>query len=49
MVIRFHSLKFIFSKEQKTPREGTPGFRPPEVLLKYPHQTTGIIDLHIPV
>ena len=24
------------------PRAGTPGFRPPEVLLKYPHQTTAV-------
>lgn len=23
------------------PRAGTPGYRSPEVLLKYPHQTTG--------
>ncbi|XP_065916920.1 cell division cycle 7-related protein kinase-like isoform X2 [Dysidea avara] len=27
---------------QKTPRAGTPGFRPPEVLLKYPSQTTAV-------
>ena len=32
---------------QKSPRAGTPGFRPPEVLLKYPNQTTGnIYSLH---
>ena len=24
------------------PRAGTPGFRPPEVLLKYPNQTTSV-------
>ena len=24
------------------PRAGTPGFRAPEVLLKYPHQTTAV-------
>lgn len=28
-------------KVQAAPRAGTPGFRPPEVLLKYPLQTTG--------
>ncbi|EDV27547.1 putative cell division control protein 7-like protein 2 [Trichoplax sp. H2] len=32
----------IAKREQKAPREGTPGFRPPEVLLRYPHQTTAI-------
>lgn len=26
---------------QHAPRAGTPGFRAPEVLLKYPHQSTG--------
>jgi len=29
-------------KTQTAPRAGTPGFRPPEVLLKYPHQTTAV-------
>ena len=24
------------------PRAGTPGFRPPEVLLKYPQQSTAV-------
>lgn len=24
------------------PRAGTPGYRSPEVLLKYPHQTTAV-------
>ena len=28
--------------KQKSPRCGTPGFRAPEVLLKYPYQTTSI-------
>ena len=27
---------------QAAPRAGTPGFRAPEVLLKYPHQTTAV-------
>ena len=27
---------------QTAPRAGTPGFRAPEVLLKYPHQTTAV-------
>lgn len=31
----------MFRKAQAAPRAGTPGFRPPEVLLKYPLQTTG--------
>lgn len=26
---------------QQAPRAGTPGFRPPEVLIKHPQQTTG--------
>ncbi|KAG8322042.1 Cell division control protein 7 [Homalodisca vitripennis] len=29
-------------KAQFAPRAGTPGFRPPEVLLKYPLQTTAV-------
>ncbi|CAB4056493.1 CDC7 [Lepeophtheirus salmonis] len=29
-------------KPMKAPRAGTPGFRPPEVLLKYEHQTTAV-------
>eukprot|EP00096_Caligus_rogercresseyi_P004548 TRINITY_DN18872_c0_g1_i1.p1 TRINITY_DN18872_c0_g1~~TRINITY_DN18872_c0_g1_i1.p1 ORF type:complete len:523 (+),score=131.74 TRINITY_DN18872_c0_g1_i1:177-1571(+) len=29
-------------KPLKAPRAGTPGFRPPEVLLKYEHQTTSV-------
>lgn len=32
----------LLRKTQEAPRAGTPGFRPPEVLLKYPNQTTGI-------
>ncbi|XP_041766664.1 cell division cycle 7-related protein kinase [Anopheles merus] len=28
--------------EMNAPRAGTPGYRPPEVLLKYPHQTTAV-------
>jgi len=31
----------MLRKAQAAPRAGTPGFRPPEVLLKYPLQTTG--------
>lgn len=27
--------------QQTAPRAGTPGFRAPEVLLKYPSQTSG--------
>ena len=29
---------------QTAPRAGTPGFRAPEVLMKYPDQTTGKKD-----
>lgn len=29
-------------RAQVAPRAGTPGFRPPEVLLKYPQQTTAV-------
>ena len=29
---------------QTAPRAGTPGFRAPEVLLKYPNQTTGTVE-----
>jgi len=31
----------MLRKAQAAPRAGTPGFRPPEVLLKYPLQSTG--------
>lgn len=31
----------LVRKAMEAPRAGTPGFRPPEVLLKHPHQTTG--------
>lgn len=31
----------ITRKSMHAPRAGTPGYRSPEVLLKYPHQTTG--------
>lgn len=31
----------ITRKPMHAPRAGTPGYRSPEVLLKYPHQTTG--------
>lgn len=31
----------VVKKSQQAPRAGTPGFRPPEVLLKYERQTTG--------
>ncbi|KAK9498996.1 hypothetical protein O3M35_003520 [Rhynocoris fuscipes] len=34
--------KCLTRKAQSAPRAGTPGFRPPEVLLKYPHQTTAV-------
>lgn len=34
----------ILRKAQDAPRAGTPGFRPPEVLLKYPDQTTGMLE-----
>jgi hypothetical protein len=30
------------------PRAGTPGFRPPEVLLKSMHQTTGKYTINVP-
>ncbi len=29
-------------RSQKAARAGTPGFRPPEVLLKFEHQTTAV-------
>ncbi|PSN34353.1 Cell division cycle 7-related protein kinase [Blattella germanica] len=32
----------LLRKVQAAPRAGTPGFRPPEVLLKYPLQTTAV-------
>lgn len=32
---------------QAAPRAGTPGFRAPEVLLKYENQTTGKVDFDI--
>ncbi|XP_054262926.1 cell division cycle 7-related protein kinase [Macrosteles quadrilineatus] len=32
----------ITRKALNAPRAGTPGFRPPEVLLKYPYQTTAV-------
>jgi len=32
-------------KPHNAPRAGTPGFRPPEVLLRSPLQSTGIIFL----
>lgn len=32
----------IVRKTQEASRAGTPGFRPPEVLLKYDRQTTGM-------
>ena len=31
----------IISPRQKAPRAGTPGFRSPEVLMRYPKQSTG--------
>jgi hypothetical protein len=30
-------------RQMQAPRAGTRGFRAPEVLLKYPYQTTGIL------
>lgn len=32
----------IVKKEVRASRAGTPGYRPPEVLLKYPNQTTAV-------
>ncbi|XP_044728667.1 cell division cycle 7-related protein kinase-like [Chrysoperla carnea] len=32
----------MLKKAQYAPRAGTPGFRPPEVLLKYSHQNTAV-------
>uniref|UniRef100_A0A182N6A1 non-specific serine/threonine protein kinase n=1 Tax=Anopheles dirus TaxID=7168 RepID=A0A182N6A1_9DIPT len=32
----------LVRREMVAPRAGTPGYRPPEVLLKYPHQTTAV-------
>ncbi|XP_063706913.1 cell division cycle 7-related protein kinase [Culicoides brevitarsis] len=32
----------IVKKEVQASRAGTPGYRPPEVLLKYPHQNTAV-------
>uniref|UniRef100_A0A182PNC0 non-specific serine/threonine protein kinase n=1 Tax=Anopheles epiroticus TaxID=199890 RepID=A0A182PNC0_9DIPT len=32
----------LVKPEMNAPRAGTPGYRPPEVLLKYPHQTTAV-------
>lgn len=32
----------IVKREVQASRAGTPGFRPPEVLLKYPNQTTAV-------
>jgi hypothetical protein len=32
----------------QAPRAGTPGYRSPEVLLKYPLQTTGILLENFP-
>ena len=34
--------KCLNRKAQRAPRAGTPGFRPPEVLLKFEHQTTAV-------
>lgn len=34
--------KCLVKKEIQASRAGTPGYRPPEVLLKYPHQTTSV-------
>lgn len=34
--------KCLSRQSQKVARAGTPGFRPPEVLLKFEHQTTAI-------
>ena len=34
----------VVRKEMKASRSGTPGYRPPEVLLKYPEQTT-VVDI----
>lgn len=34
--------KCMSRRSQRVNRAGTPGFRPPEVLLKYPHQTPAV-------
>merc|ERR1712223_232288 len=34
--------KCLNRRPQRAPRAGTPGFRPPEVLLKFEHQTTAV-------
>ena len=38
----FLRLSLSSRSQQTAPRAGTPGFRAPEVLLKYPHQTTAV-------
>lgn len=35
----------MLNPPMQAPRAGTPGFRPPEVLFKYSHQTTGKLSL----
>ena len=37
---------FIFRPAANASRAGTAGFRPPEVLLRYPAQTTGNYCVH---
>ena len=34
--------KCLSRKSQRAARAGTPGFRPPEVLMKFEHQTTSV-------
>lgn len=41
-ILSFISFKCWARRSQKAARAGTPGFRPPEVLLKYEHQTTAV-------
>ena len=38
---RFIKNSFFTRPIQEASRAGTPGFRPPEVLMKCPQQTTG--------
>lgn len=43
LIILIFVLFLVLSRShQNAPRAGTPGFRSPEVLLKYPNQTTAV-------
>lgn len=37
------NLIFPHRANQQAPRAGTPGFRAPEVLMKFPDQSTGML------